>query len=988
MTNETSESVGTPGTGEVQPRPQLGLRKVDKTKVFSALFDDDVAPPTLGRFRIVGRLGRGAMGTVLEAHDPQLDRPVALKVLRDARGGAHQKRLVREAHALARLSHPNVVQVFESGEADGRVFIAMELVRGRTLQQWHRQPHPWRECLAVYLQAGRGLAAAHAVAIVHRDFKPANCILDDEARVRVLDFGLARERSGEGLASDDGAPSLRSRLATVPDEPSADERHDGSSDGVLGQRITRTGTMMGTPAYMAPEQAGRMPVDARADQFSLCVALYEALYGERPFSGGRLFTGEARPPTFRATNTHASLPRIPAWLRGVLLRGLQPRPEDRFPSVEALVLTIEGHLRARRRWRVGLGIGAGLLLTVGTTLALAPSDDASVRCDIDAQALAGTWDDTTREEVRAAMQGSGIGAALAAHRTVDAAFEGWATDWVAARQEACVATHVDGTASGALLDRRIDCLDRQQKQAAALVGSFASASAATVAHGAEILADLPEPRRCHQPRSASERGALPTEPDARAAVLDGYARVAEIRVRLLEGSLERAAEEIEDVASAGRAHGFVPLQVEALVLRGDLAMHRARYDEAAEHLTDAVYRATAEGLTEEEVEARRRTVKALVGLWSKPETETMMLDEFVAAAARAEIWTPTEQRTALAARARLAGVAGEHARALALYAELLRIPPTRPSALELLLPLYEGTALAMLARYAEARSTLEDGLATAREAWGDGSTLAAKYEQDLGMLALETGSLDEAGQRLARARTHMEAAVGPDGAPVARIRFSQAKLAMASGAFDQARGDLEFVGTVFERELGPTHEETGQLYNALGVARFYEGDYPGSIEAYERALAVGLSVYGPAHAEVALLHSNIAESRAALGEHARALDEYVRALAIMGIALPEDHPMLATAHKGRGQSLLALGRPDEARPALERALELLLRPPSEPFELADARLALARTLGALGEEPTRVRELARLAAQGFETLGFDERAALAHRLLLSKTRNE
>ena len=206
------------------------------------------------------------MSVVHAALDPKLRRRVAIKVMRERPGATTQaERLRREAQALARLSHDNVIVVHDVGEVDGQVFLAMELIDGGTLSAWLKQPRPWREVARMFIQAGRGLAAAHAAGMVHRDFKPLNVLLRASGRPVVTDFGLVRE------LADPAEP--------VP-EPAVT---DGPAIQSPGMRLTASNAVMGTPAYMAPEQLRGRPADERSDQFAFCIALYEGLYGVHPF---------------------------------------------------------------------------------------------------------------------------------------------------------------------------------------------------------------------------------------------------------------------------------------------------------------------------------------------------------------------------------------------------------------------------------------------------------------------------------------------------------------------------------------------------------------------------------------------------------------------------------------------------------------------------------------------------------------------------------
>ena len=318
----------------------------------------------IGRYRMRERIGEGGMGVVVAAEDPELGRVVAIKLLRPVEGSEaeiHQRRLLREAQALARVSHRNLVTVYDVGTHEGRVWIAMEYVLGDTLDVWlRRQRRTWREIVDVFLEAGRGLAAVHAAGLVHRDFKPGNVLVGSEGTVQVLDFGLAA-RAGEALVDD-----------------ASDKRATPDLDA-LAATLTTTGGIMGTPAYMAPEQFLRLGADARADQFSFCVALYEALYGQRPWKGRDL--GELMVAVVGGlTERPPAVAGMPDEIRTLLARGLRSSPEERYRDMNALLEVLEG-VRApveRRRsggWRrVAMVLVGGTVLTLGARQWLAAEE--------------------------------------------------------------------------------------------------------------------------------------------------------------------------------------------------------------------------------------------------------------------------------------------------------------------------------------------------------------------------------------------------------------------------------------------------------------------------------------------------------------------------------------------------------------------------------------------------------------------------------------
>ncbi|HEY6475651.1 MAG TPA: serine/threonine-protein kinase, partial [Polyangia bacterium] len=299
----------------------------------------------IGRYVVLGLLGRGGMGEVYAAYDPELDRKIAVKLLR-ARGGMGvaatadgKTRLLREAQAIARLSHPNVVVVYDVGTFRDSVFIAMEFVEGNTLGYWLQAvDRSWREVLDVYVSAGRGLVAAHTAGLVHRDFKPENVMITKTGQVRVMDFGLAREQLAADAPSPAGqlAIDAGARAAALADtfgagvDPDATAKLGGAagasgeavasaSGGYLRLKLTQTGAMLGTPAYMAPEQFAGTGGDARSDQFSFCVALYEGVYGRRPFAGDNALALMSNVVAGTVTDPPPEA-RVPSWIRRILLR--------------------------------------------------------------------------------------------------------------------------------------------------------------------------------------------------------------------------------------------------------------------------------------------------------------------------------------------------------------------------------------------------------------------------------------------------------------------------------------------------------------------------------------------------------------------------------------------------------------------------------------------------------------------------------------------
>jgi tetratricopeptide (TPR) repeat protein len=547
-------------------------------------------PPTLGRGVNIGRyvlldlVGRGGMGEVYAAYDPELDRKLALKLLhRDAEQRASatraRARLLREAKSIARLSHPNVVVVHDAGTVADRVFIAMEFVEGSTLAEWLREsPRTWREVRDAFLAAGRGLEAAHAAGIVHRDFKPHNAMVSAGGVVRVMDFGLA---------NDVGAAD-------------AGERAIGESVDPQAVALTRTGTLLGTPAYMAPEQFRGERADARTDQFSFCVAFYEALYGERPFGSGSLpalieavAAGRVREPVQKGG--------VPAWLRKIVLQGLRPNAKDRWPSMTELLAAIDRDPQRRQRQVLVGAALAAVLLGGGAVAERTLGRSGEALCVAGAAKLAGVWEGSVPggarsphwEKMRAAFRATGLSFAADTWDRVSAVLDRYGARWVGAYTDACRATHVRGEQSTETLDLRMDCLKRNLDGLRALTDVFAAADQDVVTGAVNAVSQLGDLSACDD--VSALRAVIPVPRDAatRGRVEELRGRFAEMKALAVTGKLVDALARSKALLPELRRVGYDPLLAEALTVAGYAQRNVGDVTGAERSWEEAVTRALA-----------------------------------------------------------------------------------------------------------------------------------------------------------------------------------------------------------------------------------------------------------------------------------------------------------------------------------------------------------------------------------------------------------
>lgn len=498
------------------------------------LFGEAAQPVAIGRFLVTRRLGQGGMGVVYAAYDPQLDRKVAVKMLRDVGDVAHAEKarrsLEREAKAAAGLAHPNVVTVYDSGIVEDGVYVAMELVEGSTLRTWLETRHRWPEIVQMFVAAGEGLWAAHEAGMVHCDFKPDNVLVGADGRPRVVDFGLVRSF---------GRPAAK--------EPTGLDAVPGLvTDAVLG----------GTPAYMPPEQlAGQ--AEARSDQYAFCVALYRALFGAHPYR------------TTEALGWAHVRTRVPRRVVRALVKGLAYDVEARHASMRALLSELQRALRwrAQQPWVLAGVAVVGLAAGVGS--ALGPKLEP---CEGAAAEIEAIWTDDAKAAVTASLVAADPTKADALVQRLDA----YATAWGEMQRESCEATHVRGMQSGELLELRTACLQRSGNTFAYAVGRLRGLSPEQGAAGRTLVAWLLPVTECTADalrsraggrgmgRSVSDRS---RSPESNAAFLELAGLLDRARGEQLLGTRARALALAAQAEARAREVGLRYLEAEAIELR-------------------------------------------------------------------------------------------------------------------------------------------------------------------------------------------------------------------------------------------------------------------------------------------------------------------------------------------------------------------------------------------------------------------------------------
>jgi tetratricopeptide (TPR) repeat protein len=795
----------------------------------------------VGRYLVLERLGAGGMGVVYAAYDPELDRRVALKLLRTGGLGleleAGRALLLREAQAMARVSHPHVVPVYDVGTFGEQVFLAMELVEAQTLRQWlSAAPRSWHEVRNAFVEAGRGLAAAHAVGLVHGDVKPENLLVGRrDGRVRVTDFGLARTATPE---------------ADVP-------RFAG-----------------GTPAYMAPELLARDGrVDGRSDQFSLCVALYEALHGERPFAGA---TQEELEAEIRAGRVRP-VPRgsaVPAWLTRAVLQGLEVDPARRHASLEALLTALLADPAVRRRrW---LAWGGGLALLLGAVVATHALHTHQARACASAaeRAMASVWGVPQQKAVEQAFLGTQRPFAASAWAQVRRSLDAYTQAWVTTRTATCEATRVRGEQPEEVMGRRMRCLDGRLAEVTALTQVLAQADADVVGRALRAVESLPSLAGCSD--AAALAGREEPSDALRAALV--RARALEAAGRYKEG-LAIALPAMEAARQAGDRAG----SAQGLLAVAELREQVGDYRGAEQALFESLWAAEAGG--HDAVAARAWTLAVrLTG---------ERFEQF-----------PLAHRWRERADAAILRLGGDDALRARLHVNV-------------------GRVLYVQGRYGEAEAQHQQALELLERTLGPESLAVADALFKRSAAKAAQGRADEALELGHRALALREKALGPEHPEVGMGLAELAEVRWYRREFEDAeRLSLRSI-EVLERALGPEHPGLVSALNTLATARIgLRWKAADVLPMLERALRIMEASGGAESSDSAVLANNIATAMARAGRLPEAERLLNQAISRLKRNLGPEHPTLVVMLISVADVLRFQGRLPEALPHYEHAATL------------------------------------------------------------------
>lgn len=934
--NDNEQTPGGSSGGFATMDEDLALRDV-MASLFGAGAQDPEEGPKIGRYEVARTIGEGGMGRVFEAWDPQLERKVAVKLLHDE---GVQRRLERESKAMARLNHPNVVTVFDVGVDDkGRSFVAMELVEGVTLRQWQKSTErSWREVLEMFRAIGRGIEAAHEAGLVHCDLKPENVLIGDDGRPRVTDFGIAR-------------------LGVQPSESTPPRHISGSTMGMRSR-------IAGTPRYMSPEQFLGGSLDARSDQFSLCIMLWEAVYGELPFAGRSLHEiganvtrGDRRPPPKGRA--------VPAWLMRTCARGLDPKPDRRWPTVGALLDALKRGRRRARRLQVGLAL-AGVGAVVGAVYGARALQraQATAQCEEQSRAITEVWNAERSDEVRAAFARHDAAYLDRSATASVTRLDEQAQQWSDVSTRVCIAQRVEHRISDEQAEHARWCLRDRRLTFELIAEALTSASLATAQNAVPMTHNLGDLEECADPVHVGRQRVPP--PGLRTQAEQVRRELVVAGLLTDAGRYPEAHEQAERALQKARAIDWPPLTARAAyragaaaganskITRGIALLEDAYFDAMRHELPEVAFRAAGylSRIERDGGDTKQR------GLWLRHAEFLLTLIE------------PPDEPPGLYT-ARLLEYRASHLQRLdQLEASIETAERSLELRLRLLGPEHQATlssaravasASVGLGQYDRARATHLDAVAQLESLLGPEHPALVEPLYDVAATYIEASRGPDARPYLERALRIHEASLDPDSTRV-RLLSSIGSVYNEEGNNEVARKWHERAVAMGSRVLAPGDYWIAGILNNLANTCNALGDLECSEPALRRALEVAVEAGAPRFPMQATITSNLGSTLLNKNKLVDAKEQFEHSIALRQEALSPDHPRMLPPLLGLAEAQGRLGDLDGAEATLDR-LDGIARGVAGMEEFAvQAELLRLRLRGSRGEgTPTLLADVERMA---------------------------
>jgi serine/threonine-protein kinase len=794
----------------------------------------------VGRFEIVKQLGIGGMGIVYLARDTELDRQVCLKFLHPETSREHKTRILGEARAMARLSHPNVVSVYEVEKYQEQLFVVMEYVEGTTLRDWLIQAKStWRMVVEVFRAAAKGLAAAHQAGVVHRDFKPDNVLVapsqhnTNDMRVLVGDFGLAHSR-----------------------QPGGPKKLDDDQ-------------LLGTPAYMSPEQIQGRPLDAKTDQFSFCVALFEALYGTRPFAGKTLDEVKQNILAGKIDYSHNKAP-IPGWLKKVVVTGLNCDPDLRHNSMDQLVTLLSRGLNKSKYILSAAAVFALMAMALGLGIWSGRTEP----CQGAEDKLVGIWDKSRKTALKKSFLDSKLSFAPKAYADTAAILDNYSESWLKQHRQACLAGQVRQERSKEHLDLRMQCLDERLQELKVVTDFLDNADNEIVSKAVEIAGNMTSPKACSDVDALAALPPIPQDVAIKKAAQDTRAKIKQLEALVDSGKIKPLFSLAQEIVKQAEQIKYAPLEAESLYWMGKVQRILGKPRPAKKTFDQAILAGTATGHQRLVALAWIELVELIGVDLAKPqeanqlvENTSTMLDRIAAG--------EKLKAALLLSQAKVSKFAGKYKKALSEYQAILEIferlfGSSHPKTFDVRIGIIE--LLCILGNYERAQRELEEMRIVLNESYG------IEHPKNITLLRLQ-----------------------------ARIHFGL-------GNYHKEKVFAENALALSEKIYGTKHPQTASCHHRVAHAGGYVLDFENELTHLKKSLEINQEVFGPNHPSVASDHRQLAFLYNEAGQYQKAEKAIIKSIEITRAIFSDNHHSIYESY-----SILADIQQDQGE--LEEALQ-------------------------------------------------------------------